>query len=84
MTAGGAGAGSGAGGAGAGPGGGGHTTVSAWHVGTKVVAEGAAAATALLAAAATGDVALVALATPLAIAAVLGLTRRRPQAPVVE
>jgi len=58
--------------------------VSAWHVGTKVVAEGAAAATALLAAAATGDVALVALATPLAIAAVLGLTRRRPQAPVVE
>jgi uncharacterized protein (DUF58 family) len=62
----------------------GTTTVSAWHVGAKVVAEGAAAGMALLAAAATGDVALVALATPLAIAAVLGLTRRRPQPPRVE
>lgn len=60
------------------------TRVFAWHVGTKVVAEGAVAAAALVAAAATGDVALVALATPPAIAAVLGLTRRRPEAPTVE
>jgi uncharacterized protein (DUF58 family) len=55
-----------------------------WHVGTKVVAEGLLAGLALLAAAVTGDVALIAFATPLAIAAVLGLTRRRPDAPVIE
>ena len=55
-----------------------------WHVGTKVVAEGLTAGLALLAAAVSGDVALVAFATPLAIAAVLGLTRRRPEPPVIE
>lgn len=55
-----------------------------WHVATKVVAEGLLAGLGLLAAAVSGDVALVAFATPLAIAAVLGLTRRRPEAPVIE
>jgi uncharacterized protein (DUF58 family) len=54
-----------------------------WHVGSKVVAEGLVAALALLAAAVTGDVVLVAFATPLAIAAVLGLTRRRTDAPEI-
>lgn len=52
-----------------------------WHVSTKVVAEGLTAALALLAAAVTGDAVLVAFATPLALAAVFGLTRRAPRAP---
>jgi len=55
-----------------------------WHVGAKVVAEGTVAALALLAAAATGDVALVAFATPLALAVVLGLTFTRPDAPEID
>ncbi|MFZ0170779.1 MAG: DUF58 domain-containing protein [Acidimicrobiales bacterium] len=55
-----------------------------WHVGVKVVTEGVVAALALLTAAVTGDVVLVALATPLAIAAVLGLTRARPASPEIE
>jgi len=55
-----------------------------WHVRAKVVAEGIVAALALLAATVTGDVALVALACPLAAAAVLGLSRRRPSAPQVD
>lgn len=55
-----------------------------WHVGAKVVAEGTVAALALLAAAATGDVALVAFATPLALAVVLGLTLTRPAAPEIK
>jgi uncharacterized protein (DUF58 family) len=58
--------------------------VLTWHVGAKVVAEGLVAGLALLAAAVTGDVALIAFATPLAAAAVLGLTRRRPEPPVIE
>ncbi|HXY44955.1 MAG TPA: DUF58 domain-containing protein [Acidimicrobiales bacterium] len=56
----------------------------AWHIGAKVVTEGVVAALALLTAAVTGDVALVAFATPLALAAVLGLTRARPAPPVIE
>ncbi|MGC9963458.1 MAG: hypothetical protein ABSE47_16380, partial [Acidimicrobiales bacterium] len=56
----------------------------AWHISVKVVTEGIVAALALLAAAVTGDVALVAFATPLAIAAVFALTRTRPVAPSVE
>lgn len=55
-----------------------------WHVGTKIVAEALVAGLALLAAAVTSDVALVAFATPLSIAAVLGLTRRRPEPPEIE
>jgi len=55
-----------------------------WHVGIKVVAEGVVAALCLLAASVAGDVALVAFATPLALAAVLALTRARPAAPEVE
>jgi uncharacterized protein (DUF58 family) len=58
--------------------------VLTWHVGAKVVAEGLVAGLALLAAAVTSDVALIAFATPLAAAAVLGLTRRRPDPPIVE
>ena len=38
--------------------------VLTWHVGAKVVAEGLVAGLALLAAAVTGDVALIAFATP--------------------
>jgi uncharacterized protein (DUF58 family) len=53
-------------------------------VGTKIVAEGLGAGLALLAAAVTGDVALIAFATPLAVASVLGLTRRRPEPPLIE
>lgn len=55
-----------------------------WHVTAKVVAEGIVAALALLAATVTGDVALIAFATPLALAVVLGLTRARPEAPELE
>jgi uncharacterized protein (DUF58 family) len=56
----------------------------AWHVSVKVVTEGIVAALALLAAAVTGDVALVAFATPLAIACVFAVARTRPVAPSVE
>lgn len=61
-----------------------HPVTLTWHVGSKVLAEGLVAGLALLAAAVTGDVALAAFATPLAMAAVLGLTRRRPDPPVIE
>jgi uncharacterized protein (DUF58 family) len=54
-----------------------------WRVSGKVVAEGVTAALALLAAAVSGDVILVALAAPLGLAVVLSLTARRPQPPVV-
>ncbi|MHB1885915.1 MAG: hypothetical protein ACYCVV_13085, partial [Acidimicrobiales bacterium] len=55
-----------------------------WSVSIKVVAEGILAALALLGAAVTGDSALVAFATPLALAVVLGLTRSRPAAPEID
>jgi uncharacterized protein (DUF58 family) len=48
-----------------------------WRLEQKVVVEGALAGIALLAAAITGDYVLVAFAVPLALASVLGLTRRR-------
>ncbi len=54
-----------------------------WHVTTKVVAEGLTAALALVVAAVTGDAVLVALATPLAVAAVFGLTRGGPRVPEI-
>jgi len=54
-----------------------------WQVSGKVLAEGITAALALLAAAVTGDVMLVALAAPLGLAAVLALSGGRPPAPVV-
>jgi uncharacterized protein (DUF58 family) len=54
-----------------------------WRVSGKVLAEGITAALGLLAAAVTGDVMLVALAAPLALAAVLALSAGRPEPPVV-
>jgi uncharacterized protein (DUF58 family) len=54
-----------------------------WRVSGKVLAEGTTAALALLAAAVTGDVMLVALAAPLGLAVVLALTGGRPEPPAV-
>ncbi len=55
-----------------------------WSISVKVVVEGMLASLALLGATVTGDSALVAFATPLALAVVLGLTRSRPLAPEIE
>ena len=65
-----------------GPGGGDLVAVT-WRVSGKVLAEGVTAALALLAAAVTGDVMLVALAAPLGLAVVLALTAGRPDPPAV-
>jgi uncharacterized protein (DUF58 family) len=61
----------------------GASPATSWRISAKVVAEATAAGLALLAAAATGDFPLVGFAAPLAIAAVIGLTRQRPASPGV-